>query len=52
MVDAFKEGARWKQSIGSIREDVDQSWRKLTQCFRECDLGSFTSDVEQYFRNP
>ena len=32
-----------------IREDVDCSWKKLTQCFRDCGLNSLASDIEQHF---
>ena len=31
-----------------IEEDVDYSWKKLTQCFRHCGLNCLASDIEQY----
>ena len=38
--------ARW------IEEDVGYSWKKLTKYFRECDLNSLASDIEQHFGLP
>ena len=38
--------ARW------MEEDVNCSWRKLTQCFRDCGLNSLASDMEQHFGLP
>ena len=35
--------ARW------IREDVDCSWLKLVQCFKDCDLNNLASMIEQHF---
>jgi serine/threonine protein kinase len=35
--------ARW------IREDVDCSWLKLTQCLKDCDLNSLANRIEQHF---
>ena len=35
--------ARW------MREDVDYSWRKLTQCFRDCDLNVLANNIEEHF---
>ena len=35
--------ARW------MREDVDYSWRKLTQCFRDCGLNFLASNIEEHF---
>ena len=32
-----------------MKEDVDYSWKKLTQCFRDCGLNSLASDIEQHF---
>ena len=32
-----------------IEEDVDYSWQKLTQCFRDCGLNCLASDIEQHF---
>ena len=34
--------ARW------MREDVDYSWRKLTQCFRECGLNVLARNIEDH----
>ena len=35
-----------------MEEDVDYSWKKLTQCFRDCGLNSLASDIEQHFMLP
>ena len=35
--------ARW------LKEDVDYSWRKLTQCFRDCGLNVLASKIEEHF---
>ena len=35
-----------------MEEDVGYSWKKLTQCFKDCDLNSLASDIEQHFRFP
>ena len=35
--------ARW------MREDVDYSWRKLAQCFRDCGLNVLASNIEGHF---
>ena len=35
-----------------IREDVDCSWKKLTECLRDCSLNSPASDIEQHFGLP
>ena len=35
-----------------IRTDVDCSWEKLTQCFRDCGLNSPASTIEQHFGLP
>ena len=32
-----------------IREDVDCSWKKLIECFRDCGLHYLASDIEQHF---
>ena len=32
-----------------VEEDVDCSWKKLTQCFRDCGLKALASDIEQHF---
>ena len=34
-----------------VREDVDCSWKKLTQCLRDCGLNSLGSDIEQHFES-
>ena len=31
-----------------MEEDVDYSWKKLTQCFRDCGLNSLASDIEKH----
>ena len=35
--------ARW------MTEDVDYSWRKLTQCFRDCGLNVLANNIEEHF---
>ena len=37
--------ARW------MREDVDYSWRKLTQCFRDCGLNVLASIIEDTLKD-
>ena len=59
IVDGIKESARGDPTAAVdmiytqwIREDVDCSWKKLTQCFRDCSLNTLASDIERYFRLP
>ena len=56
IVDGIKETARGDPVAAVdmiytrwIGEDVDYSWEKLTQCFRDCDLNSLACDIEQHF---
>ena len=35
-----------------MEEDVSYSWKKLTQCFRDCGLNTLASDIEQHFGLP
>lgn len=32
-----------------MKEDPNYSWKKLTQCFRKCNLNSLASDIEQHY---
>ena len=46
-VEAVREiYMRWMQT------DVDCSWVKLTQCFRDCGLTVLANEIEQHFRPP
>ena len=35
-----------------MKEDVDYSWTKLTQCLRKCELNVLASQIEQHFGLP
>ena len=35
-----------------IREDEDHSWKKLTQCLRDCDLNVLAWNIEKHFQLP
>ena len=35
-----------------IQEDEDHSWKKLAKCFRDVQLNSLASDIEQHFGLP
>ena len=59
IVDGIKESARGDPIAAVdmiytqwIREDVDCSWKKLTQCFRDCGLNTPASTIEQHFGLP
>ena len=43
LVAVHKIYARW------MRKDVNYSWRKLTQCFRDCGLNVLASNIEEHF---
>ena len=44
----FRDPERILQAIFSqwMQEDVDHSWKKLTECLRRCDLNTIASDIE------
>ena len=59
IVDGIKESTRGDPVAAVdmiysrwMREDVDCSWKNLTQCFRDCGLNSLASDIEQHFGLP
>ena len=45
---SFQGAERILQEIFSqwMQEDVDHSWKKLTECLRRCDLNTIASDIE------